>query len=153
PLQPYSGRGQPPSRPRRGKGHNQSEEGLMRCGNFTASIVAAASLVLVGVVPAAAQCPALPYLLSNGQTADANQVMANYEALRTCLNSGEFVETPTPTRQFSGPGGGIITMQNLSATTNYNFNLPSTAGSAGNFLTSGGGGSSSNTWTSVGTDL
>jgi hypothetical protein len=74
------------------------------------SLAAAVCLVLAGIGPAAAQCPALPYALTNGQTADATQVMANYEALRTCLNTGEFVEAPTPTRQFSGPGGGIITM-------------------------------------------
>jgi hypothetical protein len=79
--------------------------------------------------------------------------MANYEALRTCLNSGEFVEVPTPTRQFSGPGGGIVTMQNLGAATNYNFNLPAAAGNAGDLLTSGGGGSNSETWTTPGTDL
>lgn len=124
-----------------------------RCGNLIALIAAAACSVLAGVVPAAAQCPALPYTLTNGQTADATQVMSNYEALRTCLNTGQFVEAPMPARQFSGPGGGLITMQNLDATTNYNFNLPATAGSAGALLTSGGGGTSSNTWTSAGADL
>jgi hypothetical protein len=71
----------------------------MMARNFTALIAAAACLVLLGVVPAAAQCPALPNQLTNGQTADAIQVMTNYEALRTCLNTGEFVEMPTPTRQ------------------------------------------------------
>jgi hypothetical protein len=125
----------------------------LRAGNLIALIVAAACSVLAGVVPAAAQCPVLPYQLTNGQTADATQVMADYEALRTCLNTGEFVEAPTPTRQFSGPGGGIITMQNLDAATNYNFNLPAAAGSAGSLLTSGGGGSTSSTWTSAGADL
>jgi hypothetical protein len=125
----------------------------LRGSKFTALIAAAACLVLFGIGPAAAQCPTLPYQLTNGQTADATQVMADYEALRTCLNTGEFVEAPTPTRQFSGPGGGIITMQNLSASTNYNFNLPANAGSAGTLLTSAGGGSSSSTWTSLGTDL
>ncbi|MFD1985443.1 hypothetical protein ACFSOZ_23305 [Mesorhizobium newzealandense] len=79
--------------------------------------------------------------------------MADYEALRTCLNTGEFVEVPTPSRQFSGPGGGVITMQNPSAATNYNFNLPATAGSAGELLTSGGGGSNPEAWTSLGTDM
>ncbi|MGX5829938.1 hypothetical protein [Mesorhizobium sp. 43Arga] len=54
--------------------------------------------------------------------------MARYEVLGTCLNMGEFVESPTPSRQFSGAA-------------NYNFNLPATAGSAGELLTSGGGGS------------
>ncbi|OAF10261.1 hypothetical protein [Bradyrhizobium neotropicale] len=33
-----------------------------------------------------AQC-ALPYQLTNGQPADATQVMANYNALLTCLNN------------------------------------------------------------------
>lgn len=115
-----------------------------------AGIVGISSLV---AEPAQAQCPALPYTFTNGQVTDATQVMADYEALRTCLNTGEFVEVPTPTRQFSGPGGGVITMQNLSAATDYNFNLPATAGSTGDFLTSGGGGSNPETWTSLGTDM
>jgi hypothetical protein len=100
---------------------------------------------------AEAQCPTLPYNLTNGQAADATQVMANYNALLTCLNTGEFVEVPSPNRQFTGPGGGIITMQNQSATANYNFNLAATAGNAGDLLTSGGGGSNPNTWTTIGT--
>jgi hypothetical protein len=102
---------------------------------------------------AQAQCAAVPYQLMNGQTADATQVMADFNALLNCLNTGQFVDAPSPMRQFTGPGGGIITMQNPSATANYNYNLPAAAGSSGNLLTSGGGGSNPNTWTAAGTDL
>ncbi|MHB8884741.1 MAG: hypothetical protein ACYC5H_06590 [Methylovirgula sp.] len=37
--------------------------------------------------PVFAQCPALPNQLTNGQVADATQVMANFTALFNCLNS------------------------------------------------------------------
>jgi len=48
--------------------------------------------------------------------------------------------------------GKIATIQNLSATSaDYNFNLPATAGTTGQVLTSAGGGSSSMTWSSAGT--
>lgn len=114
---------------------------------------AAIGLLLAGLSAANAQCPAVPNQLTNGQVADATQVMADFNAILNCLNTGEFVEVPTPTRQFSGAGGGIITMQNPSATTNYNFNLPATAGNAGQFLTSGGGGSNPETWTSISSNL
>ncbi|RWA64662.1 hypothetical protein [Mesorhizobium sp.] len=110
-------------------------------------------LFALDAAPAAAQCPTLPYSFTNGQVTDATQVMADYEALRTCLNTGEFVEAPSPTRQFSGPGGGVITMQNPSAATDYNFNLPATAGNPGDLLTSGGGGTNPEAWTSLGSDM
>lgn len=125
----------------------------MRRTYLLACVAQVICLILAGVTTATAQCPAVPNQLMNGQTSDASQVMANFNALLTCLNTGEFVEAPSPTRQFSGPGGGIITMQNPSATSNYNLNLPATAGTAGNLLTSGGGGSAPNTWTSLGADL
>lgn len=110
-------------------------------------------LVLIARGAQAAGCPALPDTLTNGTTADATQVMANFDALLNCLNTGAFIEAPGPNEQFTGPGGGIITMQNPSATANYNLNLPPAAGNAGNLLTSGGGGSNPETWTSIGTDL
>jgi hypothetical protein len=50
----------------------------------------------------------------------------------------------------SGPGGGLVTLQNPAATANYNFNLPATAGPPGSLLTSGGGGANPSSWTSVG---
>lgn len=74
--------------------------------------------------------------------------------------SGTAIYTPTP--QLGLPAsvkgtvalangsasGKYVTLQNLGATTAYNFNLPTTAGTSGQMLLSGGGGSTSNTWSS-----
>jgi hypothetical protein len=38
--------------------------------------------------PAFAACPSYPYALSNGTTADANQVMANFNTVLNCVNGG-----------------------------------------------------------------
>jgi hypothetical protein len=102
--------------------------------------IASASWVIV----AQAQCPALPYALTNGQPADATQVMANFNDLFNCIN------TPT-SLSVSGPGGGVVSIQNPAATANYNFNLPTSAGASGAVLASGGGGTSPSTWVNVGT--
>ena len=121
------------------------------------AICAAAScslcIVLSGLGEARAQCPALPNQLVNGQTADATQVMANFSQLLTCLNSGELTVPPVSALGITSPGAATATLQNPSGMTNYNFNLPATAGTAGQFLTSGGGGSAPETWSSVGSDL
>ena len=45
-----------------------------------------------------------------------------------------------------GGSGATVTIQNPSATSAYNFNLPATAGTTGQVLTSAGGGSSPMTW-------
>lgn len=48
--------------------------------------------ILIGLLfmllggPAFAACPALPYALSNGTTADASQVMANFNSVQNCAN-------------------------------------------------------------------
>ncbi|KAA0695643.1 hypothetical protein DTW90_21950 [Neorhizobium sp. P12A] len=73
--------------------------------------------------------------------------MGDFNALLDCIQNPD----PSPNKQFSGLGGGIITMQNPSAATDYNFNLPATSGNSGDVLTSGGGGSTAETWTSTGT--
>lgn len=50
----------------------------------------------------------------------------------------------------NGAGSGAtVTLQNLGATSAYNFNLPTTAGSSGQVLTSQGGASTPMTWTAV----
>lgn len=119
--------------------------------NAFALIAVVGCLISITCGNAQAQCSPVPNVLTNGQPTDATQVMGNFSALTTCLNTGQFVDAPSLIRQFTGPGGGIITMQNPSATANYNLNLPATAGSAGGLLTSGGGGSSPTTWTGTGT--
>lgn len=54
--------------------------------------------LLIGLSPAAhAQvCSTYPFTLTNGTTADANQVMANFNAIRNCVNS--------QTTTYVGPG-------------------------------------------------
>jgi cell division protein FtsB len=49
-----------------------------------------------------------------------------------------------------GTSGAVVTMQNLGATSAYNFNLPAAAGSSGQCLQSAGGATSSMTWGNCG---
>jgi hypothetical protein len=96
---------------------------------------------------AMAQCT-LPYQLTNGQVADATQVMADYNAILGCLSSGNLTVPPVSSLSITGPGGGTATITNPAATANYNFNLPSGPGTPGQFLTSEGG-TNPLTWTSA----
>lgn len=48
----------------------------------------------------------------------------------------------------TGTSSGTVTVGVQAAAGTFNFNLPTTAGSSGAFLTSGGGGSNAMTWTS-----
>lgn len=48
-----------------------------------------------------------------------------------------------------GAGGAQVKLQNTAATVGYNFNLPTGAGSVNQLLVSGGGGSTSMTWTTA----
>jgi hypothetical protein len=59
----------------------------MRLRNRFIPILAAVFVVLSGLNAAQAQCT-LPYTLTNGQLPDATQVMANFNALVSCLNPG-----------------------------------------------------------------
>jgi hypothetical protein len=117
----------------------------MRWKSVSALLAVVASLLLGGLSAAHAQCAPLPYTISNGQAADATPVMANFAALFNCIGA------PAPNLQVSGSGGGVVSVQNPSATSNYNFNLPATAGPAGSLLASGGGGTNAETWTPIGT--
>lgn len=66
------------------------------------SIVTTAVLTFGGLGMAAAQC-VLPYQLTNGQTADASQVMANFNALIACLSS----QGATNSVQYNAGGGSF----------------------------------------------
>ena len=46
----------------------------------------AALLFVLIASPVFASCPSLPYTLSNGTTADANQVMSNFNSVQNCAN-------------------------------------------------------------------
>jgi hypothetical protein len=74
----------------------------MRRYPVLSSIVGFSILILAGVSPAAAQC-ALPYQLTNGQTADATQVMANFNALIGCFGS----QGATNSVQYSAGSGAF----------------------------------------------
>jgi hypothetical protein len=50
---------------------------------------------------------------------------------------------------YSSASANAVTIQNVGATAAYNFNLPNTAGSSGQVLTSAGGGSTAMTWSTV----
>lgn len=99
----------------------------------------------IGSGRANASCT-VPNTLTNGQPADATEVMANFDAVAGCVDD----LGPRASFELSGPGGGIVTLQNPGATTDYNFNVPTTAGGIGDLLTSAGGGSAASTWTSTG---
>jgi hypothetical protein len=55
--------------------------------NLIAALIAAVITASIGTPPAKAGVPcSVPFTLTNGTTADANQVMANYNAILTCLS-------------------------------------------------------------------
>ncbi|HYB56227.1 MAG TPA: hypothetical protein VEK12_08660 [Alphaproteobacteria bacterium] len=84
----------------------------MRRNYILALISALACLALCGLGPAQAQCT-LPYSLTNGQTADASQVMANYNALLNCLNNAPAGSTDAlQYNAGSGSFGGVGPLTN-----------------------------------------
>jgi hypothetical protein len=58
---------------------------------------------------AAAQCPALPYQLANGQVSDATELMANFDALAGCITSKGTVDSGTAGQigYYAGAGSAI----------------------------------------------
>src|ERR1700722_169329 len=71
------------------------------------------ALSLSGQIAKAANCTAypLPYTLTNGTTADASQVMANFNDLLNCVNALSAVTGPA-----SSVVGHIATFSNTAGT-------------------------------------
>lgn len=55
-----------------------------------------------------AACPTLPYNLANGQVADASQVMANYEALRDCIDDVGVIDPGLASELAVYDAGGVV---------------------------------------------
>lgn len=71
---------------------------LVACLAFLAGLIAG---------PALATCPTYPFTLTNGQTADANQVMANFNAVLACVNAQPTITLPLPVAD-GGTGSATI---------------------------------------------
>lgn len=76
-----------------------------------------------------------------GLVNNTTQTMSGAKTFSTSLS--------TPSLSISGASSGVISVLPQAAAGTYNFNLPVTAGSSGQALTSAGGVSSPMTWTSV----
>ena len=71
---------------------------------------------VAATAPAAAQCAPLPYSFTNGQAADATQVMGNFNSLLSCLNSNGSVSAGTAGQLgYYASNGNVISGQSLSS--------------------------------------
>lgn len=86
------------------------------------------------------------YNASGGFGADSSFTYATPGVLTLGVNASH---TGSLVLANGGGGGNSITIQNNSATSGFNFNLPATAGTSGFALISGGGGSSPMTWSAI----
>ncbi len=85
----------------------------MRRKHLSSLVLMVACVTLGGLSFARAQCTALPYQLTNGQVADASQVMANFNALLACINGT--VNTGTAGQVgYYATNGSTISGKNLS---------------------------------------
>lgn len=74
-------------------------------------------------------------------------VAGNIPSLQACPTEVIIAAVPLV---MTGTGSGVVTIQPQASAGTYNFNLPTTAGVAGQVLTSQGGGATAMTWTSQG---
>jgi hypothetical protein len=106
---------------------------LLPFGGLTKKYIAALALLLLGAGTAhAANCDALPNTLTNGQTADASQVMANFNTLMSCADNNLLAIANSLSEIASGGSSAQRT-----ARTNLGFTGPGIViGSAGGSYTS-----------------
>lgn len=100
-------------------------------------------------------------LVGAGSSAITQLSAAGAGTLLSGVASSDPAFTATPTLGVNGTttgqlnlasstgGGASVTVQNRTTTSAWNFNLPTSAGTTGQLLTSGGGGTGNMTWTSV----
>lgn len=123
---------------------------VMRRNNILAFILAFACLALSGLNAAKAQC-ILPYQLTNGQVADATQVMANFNALLNCATvssgtAGQVGYYATTGTTISGEGLSALIDSAIGSTRGAIVERGSSGwttivpGAAGSVLTSNGSG-------------
>jgi hypothetical protein len=70
--------------------------------------------LLLAPLAARAACPSYPYTLTNGQVADANQVMANFNSIATCVNSLSTSVANAPVNTNITSIGGLTTPLSVS---------------------------------------
>lgn len=78
---------------------------------FSILTIALMMAACVSSAPRAANCSAYPFTLTNGTTADADQVMSNFNNILNCANNnlpgGYTTGTVTPTLTFGGASVGM----------------------------------------------
>ena len=113
----------------------------------TVPVVTAANTVTYEQVPNAALANSS---LTLGSTSVSLGATASSLAGLTSVGLGVAGTTAGSLTIANTSAGGTVTIQNPSTTVAYNFNLPTSAGSSGQALLSGGGGATAMTWGSVG---
>jgi hypothetical protein len=88
-------------------------------------------------------------LVLGGGAGATPKTSANFTTSGSTLNVG--TTGATGALQLNGSTSGVVTIQPQAAAGTFNFNLPTTPGTAGQVLTSQGGGAAAMTWTTAGT--
>ena len=86
----------------------------MRCKQICRFFAAIVFVALSGIEGAKADCTSLPYNLTNGQVADATQVMANFNALLACVNKGQVNSGTAGQVGYYAANGTTLSGQSLS---------------------------------------
>ena len=96
-------------------------------------LLALLAFLFIATPALASNCPTYPYTLTNGQTADANQVMANFNSILACANTlpGSPVAIASGGTGSTTAAGAINNLGALTAANNLS-DLPSASNSRAN---------------------
>lgn len=134
---------------------NNNSTGLLTIINFSSGLVGTVpsggyARVSVSDVSTSAGVWELHYLMpSNANYGTSGMTVTGTISATSTISSG-VAGSSIGGYNLSGNTSGTISVLPQAAAGTYNFNLPTTAGTSGYFLTSGGGGSSPMTWTAPG---